>query len=222
MKKLDYLSTLFVGIDIGARQNVVSTINFEQEFLIKMKPVPNTQFGADQFETMLVNAFPNNDAIAKYAGIVWKENQSGGFKAENTPMNKAGGQNGLFICYVTRSDNSFHIEPSYDSQTNMTWYNETKKIKHTFITEPTVYKVNGKDVAMASLIVPILDENKNFMGVISIDYKLETFQKIVEKIKPMGGFVQLSSKHGIYVANGADDKLIMTDAKKRSQDWENG
>ncbi|MFL0198840.1 transposase [Clostridium sp. WILCCON 0269] len=28
--------------------------------------------------------------MAKYAGIVWKENQSGGFKAENTPMNKAG------------------------------------------------------------------------------------------------------------------------------------
>lgn len=37
-----------------------------------------------------VHAFPNNNAIAKYAGIVWKENQSGGFKAENTPMNKTG------------------------------------------------------------------------------------------------------------------------------------
>ncbi|KZL90362.1 cache domain-containing protein [Clostridium magnum] len=129
------------------------------------------------------------------------------------------GENGLFIPYVIRNDNSFHIEPAYNSQTDMTWYNEPKKTKHTFITEPTVYKVNGKDVAMASLVVPILDENKNFMGVISIDYKLETFQKIVEKIKPKGGFVQLLSKNGIYVANGANDKLIMTDAKKQSQDW---
>lgn len=103
----------------------------------------------------------------------------------------------------------------------MTWYNEPKKTKHTFITEPTVYKVNGKDVDMASLVIPILDETKNFKGVISIDYKLETFQKIVEKIKPMGGFVQLLSKNGIYVANGANDKLIMTDAKKSSQDWDN-
>ncbi len=60
MKKLDYLSTLFVGIDIGARQNVVSAINFEQEFLVKMKPVPNTQSGADQLEAMLVNVLENN------------------------------------------------------------------------------------------------------------------------------------------------------------------
>ena len=50
MKKIDYLSTLFVGIDIGSRENVVSAINFEQEFLIKMKSVPNTQSGAEQLE----------------------------------------------------------------------------------------------------------------------------------------------------------------------------
>ena len=28
--------------------------------------------------------------LAKYCGIVWKENQSGEFQAEDTPMNKAG------------------------------------------------------------------------------------------------------------------------------------
>ncbi|CAB1244500.1 IS110 family transposase [Clostridium sp. WLY-B-L2] len=60
MKKVDYLSTLFVGIDIGARQNVVSAINFEQEFSIKMKPVPNTQSGADQLEAMLVDILSNS------------------------------------------------------------------------------------------------------------------------------------------------------------------
>lgn len=43
-----------------------------------------------------VHAFPKNDAIAKYAGIVWKENQSGGFKAENTPMSKTGNR---YLCY---------------------------------------------------------------------------------------------------------------------------
>lgn len=69
MKKLDYLSTLFVGIDIGARQNVVSAINFEQEFLIKMKPVPNTQFGADQLETMLVKVLEKNSFKAVIIGL---------------------------------------------------------------------------------------------------------------------------------------------------------
>ena len=69
MKKVDYLSTLFVGIDIGARQNVVSAINFEQEFLIKMKPVPNTQSGAEQLESMLVKILENSMFRAVIIGL---------------------------------------------------------------------------------------------------------------------------------------------------------
>ena len=69
MKKVDYLSTLFVGIDIGARQNVVSAINFEQEFFIKMKPVPNTQSGAEQLESMLVKILENNIFKATIIGL---------------------------------------------------------------------------------------------------------------------------------------------------------
>lgn len=60
MKKIDYLSTLFVGIDISARENVVSAINFEQDFLIKMKPVPNSQSGAEQLEAMLLKVLEAN------------------------------------------------------------------------------------------------------------------------------------------------------------------
>lgn len=60
MKKIDYLSTLFVGIDISARENVVSAINFEQDFLIKMKPVPNSQTGAEQLEAMLIEVLESN------------------------------------------------------------------------------------------------------------------------------------------------------------------
>ena len=69
MKKVDYLSTLFVGIDIGARLNVVSAINFEQEFSIKMKPVSNTQFGADQLEAMLVNILRNSEFNTVIIGL---------------------------------------------------------------------------------------------------------------------------------------------------------
>lgn len=69
MKKVDYLSTLFVGIDIGARQNVVSAINFEQEFLIKMKPVPNTQSGADQLEAMLVDILSSSTFRSVIIGL---------------------------------------------------------------------------------------------------------------------------------------------------------
>ena len=69
MKKIDYLSTLFVGIDIGSRENVVSAINFEQEFLINMKSIPNTQSGAEQLEAMLVNILKNNSYKATVIGL---------------------------------------------------------------------------------------------------------------------------------------------------------
>ena len=51
--KIDYLSTLFVGIDIGSRTNVISALNFDQDFLIRMLPVANAQGGAEQMEEMV-------------------------------------------------------------------------------------------------------------------------------------------------------------------------
>lgn len=51
--KIDHLSTLFVGIDIGSRTNVISALNFDQDFLIRMIPVANAQGGAEQMEEMI-------------------------------------------------------------------------------------------------------------------------------------------------------------------------
>lgn len=55
MKKIDYLRALFVGIDIGSRVNVISAINFQQDFLIRMVPVQNAQGGAEIMENMIAD-----------------------------------------------------------------------------------------------------------------------------------------------------------------------
>lgn len=68
MKKIDYLSTLFVGIDIGSRTNVVSAINFNQEYFIKWKPVPNAYGGAELLENMIADVLDKNH-IFKYVII---------------------------------------------------------------------------------------------------------------------------------------------------------
>ena len=60
MKKIDYLTTLFVGIDIGSRTNVISAIDFNQEYFIRMKPVPNSQGGSENLESMIVNVLEKN------------------------------------------------------------------------------------------------------------------------------------------------------------------
>lgn len=60
MKNIDYLSTLFVGIDIGSRKNVISAIDFDQEFFINMVPLPNAQDGAEKMEQMICSALDSN------------------------------------------------------------------------------------------------------------------------------------------------------------------
>ena len=57
---IDYLSTLFVGIDIASRIHVISAIDFNQNFFIKMVPVPNTQEGAEILENMIVDVLKQN------------------------------------------------------------------------------------------------------------------------------------------------------------------
>lgn len=37
-----------------------------------------------------IEAFKSHNALAKYAGLVWRENQSGNFKADDTSLSKAG------------------------------------------------------------------------------------------------------------------------------------
>ena len=54
-EKIDYLSTLFVGIDIASRIHVISALDFNQEYFIKMKPVENTQEGAILLEGMIAD-----------------------------------------------------------------------------------------------------------------------------------------------------------------------
>ena len=37
-----------------------------------------------------ISAFHSSDALAKYAGLTWRRNDSGDFEAEDTPVTKAG------------------------------------------------------------------------------------------------------------------------------------
>ena len=128
-------------------------------------------------------------------------------------------ETGMFIPYVSRGENELVVEAAYNDETDMTWYNKPKELKGTFITEPTSYEVNGKDVTMASLVIPILSDNRDFLGVISIDYKLDTFEQIISEKSPLGGTVELLSNSGIYVASGEDSSLKTKNAKENSDTW---
>ena len=65
---IDYLSTLFVGIDIASRIHVISALDFNEEFYIKMKPVENTREGAALMEQMISDVLEHNH-LFKYVVI---------------------------------------------------------------------------------------------------------------------------------------------------------
>ena len=67
-EKIDYLSTLFVGIDIASRIHVISALDFNQELFIKMKSVENTQEGAVLLEGLIVDVLTANHQF-KYVVI---------------------------------------------------------------------------------------------------------------------------------------------------------
>lgn len=128
-------------------------------------------------------------------------------------------ENGMFIPYASRGETEIVVEPAYNEETDMTWYNKPRELNSTYITEPTSYEVNGQTVEMTSLVVPVVDEKGTFLGVVSIDYKLDTLQQIVLEKAPLGGTVELLSNQGIYVASGEDPSLKMKDAKQNSHIW---
>ena len=65
---IDYLSTLFVGIDIASRVHVISALDFHEKFYIKIKPVENTQEGAVLIERMISDVLAHNHSF-KYVVI---------------------------------------------------------------------------------------------------------------------------------------------------------
>ena len=59
-----------------------------------------------------IHSFKDNGAVAKYAGLVWRESQSGNFRAEDTAMSKAG--NTYLRYYLLEATNSvISHEPTF-------------------------------------------------------------------------------------------------------------
>ena len=239
------ITIVFVAIFSLVLKNVYTTSITNAEILAKetsksyAKEFENRLYNLKNIAEVVDNAVENQmkadikdrnlvinmqkDILAKYPEIygitvAFEPNAYDGrdFSYKNTDEY---GEDGLFIPYVTRDGDKYHVEAAYSSETDMTWYNEPKKSKNIFVTEPTVYQVNGSPISMASLVLPILNSENNFIGVISIDYKLDTFQSIVENVELIGGSASLISKNGIFIADGYNKENLMRNADDIDTSW---
>jgi methyl-accepting chemotaxis protein len=133
---------------------------------------------------------------------------------------------GRFISYLTKSGNSYVVEPliDYTNETISPWYFMPKKLKKEFVTEPILYPVQGREVFMVSFMVPILKANK-FLGVAGIDIEINYLQNYVKETKIFEGegTIAIISSQGMYTANSENQELVgknISENKKTDFSWQ--
>lgn len=67
------------------------------------------------------------------------------------------------------------------------FYQIPKKTKTESIIDPFSYPVDGKNILMTSLVVPILDKNEKFLGVVGVDIDIDELSTIINTIPVYGG-----------------------------------
>jgi transposase len=100
-----------------------------------------------------IASFDSENALAKYAGLVWNPRDSGNFQADERPMSKAG--NSYLRYYLIEAANSVKKNVTEYSDFYTKKYNEAKNHQHTRAIALTARK-------FIRLIFGLLDKNRLF------------------------------------------------------------
>jgi signal transduction histidine kinase/CheY-like chemotaxis protein len=122
-------------------------------------------------------------------------------------------ETGRFIPYWSRNDKGKSVLAPVVGYQTEDFYLLPKRTKTEIVMEPFIYPVQDKDVLMTSLIVPILDNNHNFMGVQGFDLTLEQLQRQIGEMEIAGfkdAYITVYSAKGTIVASGERSELGKT------------
>lgn len=139
----------------------------------------------------------------------WEPNALDGL--DNEYINKPGhDKTGRFIPYWYYDNGTIKNEPlvDYDKEGAGDWYFLPKRTGEEQIIEPYIYTAGGKEILMTTLSVPIKDKNGKFLGIVTVDMELTTFQEMIERIKPYEtGVAALFSNDGKIAAHFDKSRL---------------
>ncbi len=107
---------------------------------------------------------------------------------------------GRFIPYWTRDKNGKGVlEALVDYETEGSYYTLPRVRGKECVLDPYTYTIQGKDVLLTSLMVPLFNSEKKFIGVTGIDLTLDNLQTLVSTIR-IGEFKD--AYLNLYSANG--------------------
>ncbi|WP_374368109.1 methyl-accepting chemotaxis protein [Dongia sp.] len=139
------------------------------------------------------NGYDNNDAA--FAGQAPEQDEAGRFVPYyyNTPDG------------VATDPLVMTIEAGIEG-----WYLVPLANKRTTLTPPYIYPIEGVDVLMSTVAVPMMDGDTAF-GIATVDMKMTKLTEELAKIKPMGtGEVLLLSDNGIWAGHSDAARLGQT------------
>ncbi|MFT9846738.1 methyl-accepting chemotaxis protein [Aneurinibacillus sp. REN35] len=134
-----------------------------------------------------------------------------GDKTVQTAYSQAYDKTGRFVSFWARNGNGIE-RAGVENTENMKegthdFYMLPKKTGKETIMDPYMYEINGKNVLMTSLIVP-LTINDTFVGVIGVDLSLDYFQEMNSKIKLYdSGFGVILSNNATFVAHPTKENI---------------
>lgn len=177
--------------------------------------------GREQINTMLLSVLKDNpDFNGTYS--CWEPDALDG--QDQASRNNEGGNNpltGRFTPYWTRSsDGHIAVQPlvEYDSDARHPngvlkggWYSGPRDTQKESVLDPIPYVVQGKNVWLTTLSVPITANGK-FYGVVGADFDISFIQKLSEQMSADlydgKGSVTILSHQGLVVANSKRPELI--------------
>ena len=184
-------------------------------------PSAPLEIGRDQVNSILSTLLRENASFfATYT--LWEPNAFD--EMDLAYANKPGhDRSGRFVPYWSRGPNGLIQVPrvSHENAGMGDYYQAPKQSKWEATIEPYVYPVQGEEVMITSLVVPIMRDGQ-FYGVVGVDIRLDTIQAIVDAAHLYGDCAQVSvvSHKGKIVAASGQAELQGKPLASLHADWQ--
>ena len=120
---------------------------------------------------------------------------------------------GRYIPYMSRGENGEILLSAlvdYEDTVAGAYYQDPKRTNTPHILEPYLYEIDGSEVLLTSLVVPIKDPSGNFIGIAGCDIAISDLDKMIKTQKPFKetGFLTVFFDTGMLIAGGGQDGVL--------------
>lgn len=160
----------------------------------------------DRMLRYLQNILGDNESLSSVF-TVWEPNAYGSdADFASNPLFAPNG--GRMATLAIRFDDGNIVPVPFGELDTFDAYKQVKAGKQDMVMEPyNAPTENGESELLTMILLPIMDEQSQFLGVIGGAFLLDTFQQSAELEHPLGGNVSLLSSGGLYIANGENAEL---------------